>query len=65
MTGILRLIARRCDVHDRAWPSMTRALETDLGLEQTPDGGSFARDYCNPALIDCGHRWCRARRGLR
>lgn len=62
MKGLLRWIARRCEIHDRAWPSVIRSLETDLGLEPPESTGSFADSYCNPNLIDCGHEWCRKRR---
>lgn len=64
MKGILRRIARRCDVHDRAWPLAVRTLEHDLGLTPSPASGSGVPDHCDPELIDCGRGWCRTRRGL-
>jgi hypothetical protein len=63
MTGILRRIARRCDVHDRAWPLVIRTLEGDLGITAAADGDGVP-DHSDPELIDCGRQWCRARRGL-
>jgi hypothetical protein len=56
---LLRRIARRCEIHDRAWPSVIRALEADLGLPLTPGTGRLSDYYGNPRLIGCGHNWCR------
>lgn len=64
MNSFLRWVARRCEIHDRAWSSVIRALEADLGLPLTPGTGRLSDDYCAPDLIDCGHDWCRDRRGL-
>ncbi len=62
MKLILRRIARRCEIHDRAWPLLIRELETDLGLPLSASTGSLAADYGNPRLIGCGHQWCHSRR---
>lgn len=62
MKALLRRAARRCEIHDRAWPLVTRELETDLGYEPTAWAPTFSENYCNPRLIDCGHKWCRRRR---
>lgn len=62
MKGLLRWIARRCEIHDRAWPSVIRSLEADLDMEPTVTSASLAEFYCNPNLIGCGHEWCRKRR---
>ena len=58
LTGLLRRIARRCDVHDRASYTHTRRLEEALGMKPSPPPTSFTDTYRNPALIDCGNRWC-------
>jgi hypothetical protein len=53
---------RRCEIHDRAWPLIIRELEADLGYQPTAWGATFTENYCDPRLIDCGHRRCRQRR---
>jgi hypothetical protein len=62
MHNFLRRIARRCEIHDRAWPLLIRELETDLGYQPSAGPASLAESYGNPRLIDCGHQWCGSRR---
>jgi hypothetical protein len=59
---VLRRIARRCEIHDRAHPFVIRRLEAEFGFEPSPRKGGFADRYSNPELIDCGHEWCWSRR---
>lgn len=60
--SLLRRIARRCETHDRAWYSKTRALEEDLGIQPSKPPDSFTDEHADPDLIACGHTWCRTRR---
>jgi hypothetical protein len=60
--ALLRRVARRCEIHDKASSARIRALETDLGMPLSPAAGDVVDQYANPDLIGCGHRWCpRAR----
>lgn len=65
------LFRRHCDVHDRAAPLKIAQLEQETGvnpnavaeLRSDPDScGGFVAAFADPDLIDCGNRWCRARR---
>jgi len=59
---LLRHTARRCEIHDRPAPIRIKQLEAELGMGPGPTSGEIARaGYANPALIDCGHPWCRVR----
>jgi len=60
---LLRRIDRRCDIHDRATPLQIRQLEAELGMGPSlSSADTVTAAYTNPALIDCGHDWCRDRR---
>lgn len=59
---VLRHIARRCDIHDRAYPLVIRTLESELGFEPGTGRGGFVENHCDPELIDCGREWCRRQR---
>lgn len=64
MTGLLHRIARRCPTHDSASLHRIRALEQELGLEQSPPGDDLVALYASPLIVDCGLSWCRqSRRG--
>ena len=59
---LLQRIARRCPVHDRAWPSRIRRLEASLDLEPIEaEPVSLVDALTDPDLIDCGLQWCRTR----
>lgn len=58
----LRRANRRCRVHDPLSAARIRQLEQQLGLPPSEAPGSFVEAFYNPALIDCGHRWCKRRR---
>ncbi|WP_190157330.1 hypothetical protein [Streptomyces litmocidini] len=62
MGSLLRRLARRCEAHDRPSQPRIRDLEQQLGIDPsaTPDDPVAA--YTDPALIECGHRWCQRRR---
>lgn len=62
MRELLHRIARRCPTHDRASYAATSRLERQLGMEPGPPPDSITDQFMDPALIDCGHSWCRARR---
>ncbi|MEU5111699.1 hypothetical protein AB0G64_09385 [Streptomyces longwoodensis] len=61
LTALLRRIARRCETHDRASFVRIRQLEDAAGMTPSPPPASFTDTYSDPALIDCGHAWCRHR----
>ncbi|MDT0435628.1 MULTISPECIES: hypothetical protein [Streptomyces] len=59
--ALLRRAARRCEVHDRpSYPAIS-ALEEELQVEPSACPPDFVHAWTNPALIECGHRWCRSR----
>ncbi|MFD0256430.1 hypothetical protein ACFVGX_36625 [Streptomyces sp. NPDC127113] len=58
LRALLRRIARRCPVHDRASHAVTTRLERQLGLTPSTPPASFTDTYSDPLLIDCGVRWC-------
>lgn len=60
--ALLHRIARRCPTHDRASQYRIRELERALGLPPSPPSGDLVDQLANPALIDCGHAWCRTQR---
>lgn len=60
--GLLRRIARRCDVHDAPSPARTRQLEQELNQPLSDPPESLADAFYNPAIVDCGHTWCHTRR---
>ncbi|MET9073858.1 hypothetical protein ABZX95_17160 [Streptomyces sp. NPDC004232] len=70
MKGLLRRIARRCDIHDRSSPLRIAELERDLGydpravdkLKARRAAGDSTALFIDNALIDCGRDWCRTRR---
>lgn len=59
---LLRRIARRCDVHDRPSAARTRQLEQALGQPLSDPPESLVEALYNPAIVDCGHTWCRTRK---
>lgn len=63
MLHLLRRIAQRCDTHDRPSYPRIRNLETQLGITPSAPPSSLVDAYSDPALIGCGHAWCRSRRG--
>lgn len=62
MSELLHRIARRCETHDRASYAVTSRLERQLGMKPSPAPASLVDAYSDPALIDCGHPWCRTKR---
>jgi hypothetical protein len=60
--SILRRIAQRRETPDRSSYVRTRQLEAELGLEPSEPPDSIVEQYADPALIDCGNRWCKQRR---
>ncbi|WP_329140937.1 hypothetical protein [Streptomyces sp. NBC_00670] len=67
-TRLMRRLARRCPIHDRASPHTVARLEAELGIDtpapgEQPGGGhDFVATYTNPRIIDCGLAWCQRRR---
>lgn len=59
---LLRRIARRCDVHDAPSLVRTHQLEHALGQPLSAQPESLVEALYNPAIVDCGHTWCRTRR---
>lgn len=59
---LLHRIAQRCPTHDRASYARTSQLELELGMTPSTPPTSVVDTYNNPAIIDCGHAWCRHRR---
>ena len=65
--GVLRRIAGRCDVHDRASAAKIARLEEELGIapgavaRQRASAGSFTEAFADPDLIGCGLRRCHDR----
>jgi hypothetical protein len=68
--GILRRIARRCDVHDEPSAIRTARLEQELGINPEAVNELLARRiagdptalFGDPDMLNCGHEWCRKRR---
>ncbi|MFB7364172.1 hypothetical protein [Streptomyces hydrogenans] len=62
MNALLRRLTRRCETHDKPSQPRIRELEQQLDIEPSATPDSFVEAHSNPALIDCGHRWCQQRR---
>jgi len=60
--SLFRRLTGRCETHDRPSQPRIRDLEQQLDIEPSATPDSFTEAYSNPALIDCGHRWCQQRR---
>jgi hypothetical protein len=72
MRALLRLLARRCPVHDVAAPPLVVAeMEAALGIDARAVARVWAEcapgipDHYDPALLDCGRGWCQRRRWSR
>lgn len=70
LAALLRSIAGRCDIHDVAAPPLKVAeLEERLGINPHAVADLWRSSegipsHYDPALIDCGSRRCRQRRGM-
>jgi hypothetical protein len=56
--GMLHRIARRCPTHDAPSQHRIRALEQELGMEQSPPSGDLVDQLYDPLIVDCGLAWC-------
>jgi len=64
--ALLRRLARRCEIHDRASEAKTARLEVETGVDPGAEVRRWAAPlehrFDDPDLIDCGREWCRRRR---
>lgn len=73
--AFLRMVARRCEIHDTATLAKIARLEVATGIDpdaeaqrwrdvQAAGPGGLIASFYDPDLTDCGRQWCRRRRGL-